>query len=190
MSPDSPDALRDRSTFHTLTRFPAVRRLAMLGLLVVLAGCGSAPPATEPPTDGTLAVSLSNEHDRPYRVDLSVVPPDVEGLRVTYENGTTRQFQVGSMDDLPARALDDATGVEPLGVDAPARQYRLDPGSGTGETSDGVPREAAVVYFILEPDGELRAAGLVTCGEGIYRTELSIGVDADGEIHSRVHCAG
>lgn len=165
-------------------------RVLPVALLLLLAGCGAALPGPGTPAGQSIAVSLSNEFDEPARVDLAVIPPSVDGFEVTYENGSTRRFDVSSMDDLPPGALRNASGIDPLGVDAPTRHYALEPNSGIGDTIEGAPRPATIVFFLAGAGGDLRSAGVFECGPGVERTEVSIEIDASGEVHTAVHCRG
>ena len=165
-------------------------RAIVVAVLLSIAGCGAALPGPGTPAGQSISISLSNGFDEGYRVDLAVIPPGVDGIEVTYENGSARRFDVASMDDLPPEALRNASGIDPLGVDAPTRRYTLDPGSGIGETIEGAPRPATIVFFLSGPGGDLRSAGVFECGSGVERTEVSIAIDASGEVHTAVHCLG
>jgi hypothetical protein len=77
-------------------------RHVAVALVVLLAGCGAAPGGGTPDApQHTVSVGISNEHDESYTVRVSTIPPTVEGLEVTYENGSTRRFDVSSFDGLP-----------------------------------------------------------------------------------------
>jgi len=49
----------------------------------------------------TVLIGISNNHDESHVVRVSTIPPKVEGLEVTYENGSTHRFDVSSFDALP-----------------------------------------------------------------------------------------
>ena len=163
--------------------------LLAIAVLVVTAGC-SAPPAAEPTTD--LSVSLSNEHDEPYRVTVAVVPDGFEAVEVTYANGTTRRVDATSLDSIPRSALDGAVGFAPVGPGVESRVYDLEPGTGVGDTFPTVPRNATVVDVVgrptaTDPTETLRSFGAANCG-GSATVEFSLRIDPDGSLSSSNAC--
>jgi hypothetical protein len=162
---------------------------AVVTLLVVLAGCGV--PASGPPaaTDHDVAVSVSNDHDEPALVRVTALPPAVDGVEVTYENGSTRRFDVPSFDALPRGSLRNATAVAPTGAERPSTAFVVDPSAGVGTTLEDVPANATVAYFLLTADGRrVRAAGVVRCTPNAEATDLTVRIRPDGSVHSSVSC--
>lgn len=157
-------------------------------LLIVIAGCSLVPP--EQPATQTVEVVVSNNHDVTYGFTVTVVPPTVEGLEVTYENGSTRSFDVDSIQGLPRTALRNATSITPLGTDARERRFDIEPGSARGTTIEDVPVNSTIAYFVTQRNGAggLRSVGLTTCGEAAVRTTLEISIGRTGELHASTHC--
>lgn len=159
-------------------------------LLVALAGC-TLPPTDQPePALQTVTVSVTNDHDESYRLAVTVIPPTVDGVQVSYENGSTRTFDVRSIQELPRTALRNATDLTPLGVEAQNRTVDLDPGHGMGIAFEDVPANATVAYFVSQDNGvnQVRSVGLTTCGEAAVHTELAILMSETGELHASTHC--
>jgi hypothetical protein len=159
-------------------------------LLIVLAGCSGAPGGTPTPSGHDLSVAVSNEHDASYVVRVTAVPADVEGIEVTYGNGSVRRFEVQSFDALPRTALRNATAVAATGPAGLSRELAVGPGEGIGTTIEGVPADATVVYFVLPGDEPetARGAGVVRCTPGAGTTELVVRIRPDGSLHSSVTC--
>lgn len=165
---------------------------ALLALLVALAGCSALPGAGTPePPEHSLSVTVSNGHDVRYEVRVAAVPPQVDGIEVTYENGSTHRFDVSSFDALPGTALRNATAVDAGGSADLSRTFTVGPNEGIGTTVDGVPPNATVVYFLLPASGPgtLRGAGVVYCGPGAGNTALTVEIRPDGSTHSSVVCS-
>ena len=159
-----------------------------LALLVVLAGCSGLPGNETPaPTEHDLSVSISNEHDVGYEVGVTAIPAQVEGIEVTYENGTTHRFDVA----LPETALRNATAVATTDSAELSRAFSVGPNEGIGATVEGVPANATVVYFVLPTSGPstVRGAGVVRCSADTENTELAVTVRPDGSLHSAVTCS-
>jgi len=75
---------------------------ATVAVLVVLAGCGALLGGGSPDApQHTVSIGISNNHNESYVVRASTIPPEVEGLEVAYENGSTHRFNVSSFDALP-----------------------------------------------------------------------------------------
>jgi hypothetical protein len=159
---------------------------AALAFCLLAAGCAGAPAAEE---GGALSVSLANEDDVAYTVTVSVVPPDVDGVTVTYENRTERRFDVGSAAALPEGTLRNATAVAADGEGARVETYRLDPESGIGGTYD-VPRGSTVVDVVQQGTGpgSVRGVGVGRCAVSVDVTALSVTVRADGSLHTGIEC--
>ena len=163
---------------------------AALALLVVLAGCsGFSGGGTPTPAEHDLSVSVSNEDDVGYEFRVTAVPARVEGIEVTYENGSTHRFDVSSFDALPETALRNATAVD-AGGQGRSETFRVGPNEGFGTTLEGVPANATVVYFLLPASGPqtVRGAGVVRCSSDTAHTDLSVTVRPDGSVHSAVTC--
>jgi hypothetical protein len=166
-------------------------RHALVALLVVLGGC--AVPADGPPTatGNDVRVTVSNEHDERSLVRVTALPPTVDGVEVTYENGSTRRFDVPSFDALPNGSLRNATDVAPVAAERPSAEFAVDPSAGVGTTLEDVPANATVVYFLLTADGRrVRAAGVVRCTPDVEVTDLTVRIRPDGSVHSAVSCRG
>jgi len=164
---------------------------ALVALLVVLAGCSGLPGGGTPtPAGQDLSVTVSNEHDEPYVVRLTAVPAEVAGIEVTYENGSTRRFEVASFDALPRTALRNATAVATTGPAGLSREFAVGPGEGVGTTLEGAPANATVVFFVLLEDGRetVRGTGVVRCAPDAETTELVVRIRPDGSLHSSVAC--
>lgn len=161
-------------------------------LLVVLSGCaGYSGGGTPTPSEHSLSVSVSNDHDVTYEVRVTAVPAQVEELEVTYENGSTHRFEVASFDALPSTALRNATAIDATGAEELSRTFAVGPSEGIGTTLEGVPANATVVYFVSEagaPQG-LRSAGVIQCTDDTENTELGIRIRPDGSLRSSVTCS-
>lgn len=166
---------------------------ATVALLVVVAGCGALPGDGAPDApQRTVSVDISNEHSERYRVTVSALPPEIEGLEVTYENGSTRRFAVSSFDALPRDGLRNATAVTTTDSRALTREFTVRPTEGIGATLDDAPANATVVYFVRQEPGRqvVRGAGVVRCGAGTETTHLAVRIRSDGSLHSSVTCSG
>ncbi len=165
---------------------------ATVALLVVLAGCAALPGDGSPDTpQHTVSITVSNDHNESYRVRVSTIPPDVEGLEVTYENGSTHRFDVSSFDALPRNGLRNATAIATTDSRELTREFTVGPAEGIGATLEGVPANATVVYFVLLDSGQhpVRSAGVVRCTSDTETTDLEIVIRADGSLHSSVTCS-
>lgn len=168
------------------------RVLAVLALIVVLAGCGALPGDGTPGTpDRSLSVTVSNEHDVGYLVRVTAVPAQVETVEVTYENGSSHRFDVASLDALPPTALRNATAVATGEPGELSREFTVGPDEGFGTTVEDVPANATVVYFVLaEGDSTaVRGAGVVRCANDTSTTDLALRIRADGSLHSSLTCS-
>lgn len=161
-------------------------------LLVVLAGC-SADLGTGTPSSPSHSVSLTiaNNHDERYVVRITPLPSEVDGLEVTYENGSTRRFDVSSFDSLPQGTLRNATAIATTGTEDQTEEFTVGPGQGIGATLEDVPMNAIVVYFVMPVNGptRVRGAGVVRCTADTGNTELAITIRPDGSLHSAVTCS-
>lgn len=148
-------------------------------------------PQTQPDTQ-TVAVLLTNNHAAAHEFRLAVIPPQVDGVVVGYENGSSRVFDVASISALPRAVLRNATSLSPVGDNTSSRRFTLDSESVIGTTFEGVPKAATVAYFVTKPSEptQVSGSGLVNCGETVERTELTITVSKTGEIHAATHCTG
>jgi hypothetical protein len=165
-------------------------RLALVVLLVATAGCSSLPgDATDTPAGQDVSITIRNDHDRSYTVAVRTVPTGVEGIAVTYENGSTRTFDVPSLDALPRRALRNATDVVAIGGSGVAQEFQVGPNGGLGTTLENVSADASVVYFVRSGTGpgDLRGVGVVRCSADTT-TDLAITIRGDGSLDSRVTC--
>lgn len=165
-------------------------RFVVVALLVVSAGCSSLLQGEPQPASRDVSISVSNEHDASYTVVVSAIPDGVEGIEVTYENGSTRTFDVASLDGVPRPALRNATDVAATGGEDRREVLTVAPNEGQSRTMEGVPANATVVYFVRPgTDGEpLRSAGIVRCTADTGTTALRIAIRADGSLHAGVTC--
>ncbi len=162
-----------------------------MAILVALAGCaGYSGGGTPTAADHSLSVSVSNEHDATYEVRVTAVPARIDGIEVTYENGSTARYEVRSFDALPPTALRNATAVDATGTEEPSRTFTVGPAEGIGATIDAVPANATVVYFVLPTDGpsRIRGAGVVRCAADAGSTDLALRIHSDGSLHSSLTC--
>lgn len=164
----------------------------LVALLVVLAGCaGYSGGGTPTPQEHSLSLSVSNEHDVAYDVGVTAIPARVEGIEITYGNGSTARYEVRSFDALPRTALRNATAVASGSPEELSRTFTVGPSEGIGTTLDGVPANATVVYFVVPTDrpSEIRGAGVVHCTADTENTELGIRIRPDGSLHASLACS-
>jgi len=170
-----------------------VRTLSVtVALLVVLAGCGAVPGGGSPDApQHTVSIGISNAHNESYVVRVSTIPPTVEGLEVTYENGSTRRFDVSSFDALPRDGLRNATAIATTDSTGSTREFTVGPTGGIGATLEDVPANATVVYFVLRDGGHrtVRGAGVARCSSDTATTDLEINIRPDGSLHTSVTCS-
>jgi hypothetical protein len=163
-----------------------------VALLVVLAGCGALPGDGSPDkTQHTVSIGISNDHNESYVVRVNAIPPEVEGLEVTYENGSTHRFDVSSFDSLPRDGLRNATAIATTDSRELTREFTVGPTEGIGATLEDVPANATVVYFVLQDGGRqtVRGAGAARCSSETETTDIEIVIRPDGSLHSSVTCS-
>jgi hypothetical protein len=135
---------------------------------------------------------VSNEDTRAYAVTLSFAP-SIDGLAVTFSNGSTVQYpDVSSLDELPQPTVSRAVRVVPLGDDVQTFTHRLPPGTGVGNTVGSLPRSAVLVYTIVTP-GEtepMRSVGVDRCGTGTTESTHDIRIDSSQSIGVGTTCTG
>ncbi|MFB6164309.1 MAG: hypothetical protein ABEJ31_04045 [Haloarculaceae archaeon] len=158
---------------------------ALLACLLLVAGC-TAPDAAAPPT-GNVSVTVHNDADRAYDVSLLLVTGSLDGVDVTYRNGTERTVAVAAPAALPRGALDGATNVTVRSGAVERHDYRLPPGSGRGATYEVPDRNATVVYTLAPAGGPVRAWGTTTCSAS-PTLELAITIGSDGANHVATTC--
>ncbi|MEA5389244.1 hypothetical protein VB779_21030 [Haloarculaceae archaeon H-GB11] len=165
---------------------------ATVAALVVLAGCGALPGSESPNAPKhTVSIGISNNHNESHIVRVSTIPPEVKGLEVTYENGSTHRFDVSSFDALPRDGLRNATAIATTDSTGLTREFRVKPAESVGTTLEDVPANVTVVYFVLQ-DGSHhtgRGAGVARCSSDIATTDLEIVIRPDGSLHSSVTCS-
>ncbi|SFG86940.1 hypothetical protein SAMN04488063_3161 [Halopelagius inordinatus] len=164
---------------------------ATVAVLVVLAGCGAIPGDGSPNVpQHTVSIAVSNNHDESYVVRASAIPPEVEGLEVTYENGSTHRFDVTSFDALPRDELRNATAIATADSTDLTREFAVGPAEGIGGTLDDVSANVTVVYFVLQngDNHTARGAGVVQCSSDVETTDLEIVIRPDGSLRSSVTC--
>jgi hypothetical protein len=166
--------------------FPVVALAAL-----ALAGCLGAPAVG---TGEGLAVEyqVSNDAATDYEVRLAVTPDPFDGVRVTFENGTGRTYDVGRIDQLPDGALGNATALEPLGEDVQTRTLTVDARTGFGGTFENVTDPSVVLYTVREADGNVafRGWGGVRCPPADDRLRLELTIHGDDSFDAGVTCVG
>lgn len=165
--------------------------LAGLGLSLAVPTAGCTAPADPTPTPGRqrLSVSFSNGSGRPLVFTAAVVEAGLDGVRITYRDGSERTFDdADTIDDVPADAWDGAVTFEPLG-EHQRRQFRSTERSGIGIEFEPVAFGSTVVTTVAAPDAaqSIRSVGAGTCGEAAAG-ELSVRVDGEGRVHLRTTC--
>lgn len=177
----------------------------LVAVLVLLAGCSgasggdgttTAAPTTmgQPTTDGAVplpadvtALRVVDATPTAYVVDVEGVSGPLDGLRVTYADGSARTFD-GST--LPADALVDAVGVAAVG-DVPM-SMRMAGGPGTtGGAFGGIGAHTTVVYAVTVAgaDGPVLVGwDAVTCGAGTAVTGVDVGVEGERFVTRGVDC--
>lgn len=165
---------------------------ATVAVLVVLAGCGALPGGGSPDSpQQTVSIRISNNHNESHVVRVSTIPPEVEGLEVTYENGSTHRFDVSSFDALPRDGLRNATAIATTDSTGLTREFTVGPAEGIGTTLEDVPANVTVVYFVLQNNDHqtVRGAGVAQCSSDTATTDLEIVIRPDGSLHSAVTCS-
>ena len=158
-------------------------RYVTVAVLVMLAGCGALPGGGSPDVpQHTVSIEISNNHNESSVVRVSAIPPEIDGLEVTYENGSTRHFGVSSFDALPRERLRNATAVTTTDSRELTREFTVGPTAGIGATLEDVPANATVVYFVLQDGGHqtVRGAGVARCSSDTETTDLEIVIHPDG----------
>ena len=162
-----------------------------LALLLLVAGC------TAPVADGgdgrpgqSVTVSLSNQHDQRYAVRIVVASGDLEGVRVTYENGSSRTYAVPNVSALPSAARVNATDLGLLGEDLRSERFVLAPNSGLGTTFEDVPADSRLVYVVTDAggNGALRSVGVSRCAADGARMDFSLEIGPDGSLDVATIC--
>jgi hypothetical protein len=156
----------------------------LLACCLLASGCAAAPTTGE--SGGELSVSVANGGNVASTVTVSVVPPDVTGVTITYVNGTRRRFDVSSVGELSRDALADAAAVTADAEGARVEEFRVGPGEAIGATFD-VPQGVTVVHVVQQETG-VRAAGVGTCSAGADVIRLSVTVRSDGDLQTGVEC--
>lgn len=163
-----------------------------VALIVVLAGCSAIPGnGTSPPPDRDLSVTITNDDDESYVVRVIAIPAGVDGVVVTYANGSTRRFEVSSFDALAPGGLRNATAIATVGSGGRSETFTVGPSEGLGTTIEDVPANATVAYFVLPVEGpeRVRAAGVVRCTPDAEHTDLAVTIRPDGSLHAAVTCS-
>lgn len=168
-----------------------MRLRTLLGLFVLvaalaIAGC-SAP--TDQQSGTNVSVSVSNQAPVPYDVAVFVVTGPIDRVEAVYENGSTREFAVSTVDALPPRALSNATNVTLRGSTVQTHRYTLAPRSGIGATYQNVPRNASVIHTTAASDGPLEGWGVSTCGDA-NTMELTVDIAPDRNKSVSTRCFG
>lgn len=164
---------------------------ATVTLLVLLAGCAALPGGESRDThQHTVSITVSNNHDESHVVRVTTIPHTVEGLEVTYENGSTHSFDVSSFDALPRNGLRNATAIDTTDSRELTKEFTVEPAAGVGATFESAPANATVVYFVLRDSDHhpVRSVGVVRCTSDTEATDLEVIIRPDGSVHSAVTC--
>lgn len=159
--------------------------------LLLLAGCSTTAP-TSGTNEETMTVDLSLQNDdaTTYNVTVTVLPESTAGLRVTYANGSAREFPtVSRFADLPPDARSNLTAVDVLDTETTTKRYRLTSRTGVGDTLTDVPQNATVVVLVARLDGQnqSRSQGAATCPESTVM-DLRVTIAADGSASFATAC--
>lgn len=163
-------------------------RVLVVAALCVLAGCAGAPAET--PTDElAIEYQVSNEGSSTVEVLLAVAPTPLEGVRVTFANGTVREYAVGRIGELPPGTVGDATTLDLIGEEPQTRRLSVQPRTGFGGTFENVTGEGVAVYTVRRPGAGVvfRGWGEVRCS-GSGRMRIDLRIDADDTIAAGVAC--
>lgn len=164
-----------------------------LACLVLLAGCGLAPPTADDRPRTDVRVVVANDHDQPYVVTVGAAPAGHRGFAVELLNGTVKEYpQASGLNDLPDATVSRAVSIRPIGDTVQTRTYRFDADTSQQfvATFENVPRDVAVYFSVASPAGDepLRSFGSVTCGARAQPVEMAVRIDASGSVTSSSHC--
>lgn len=169
------------------------RSLSAVTLSLLLLGAGCTMPAMDGDVgenERAVAVSLSNQDDEPYAVRIALASGDLEGVRVTYENGSSRILDVPDVSALPPAVRANVTDVEPIGEGLRSERFVLEPGSGLGTTFDAVRPESRLIYVVSSAGGNrnVRSLGTTRCAATDARLDFSLTVGPDSAIDVSTTC--
>jgi hypothetical protein len=168
-----------------------MRPRPLLGLVVLalaLAVTGCAAP-TDQQSGRNVSVSLSNQAPVSYEATVFLVTNPIDGVDATYQNGSTRQFDVATVDALPPGALSDATNVSIRGPEVQRHQFDLPPRSGVGATYQHVSPNASVIHTTAASGGSLEGWGVSSCSPS-SDLELTIEIAPDRNKSVSTRCFG
>lgn len=155
------------------------RSFAVLAACLFLtAGClGFAEQQTPEPTQD-VEVSISNGHDRPYDVRVSVVPEGPTNVDLSYANGTTRRRPVSELTSVSPSQLGNITDARLVGQNVTSEEFRVSPTSGIG-ASLTIDPGASIWMIVRTTTGEnrLRAWAQFSCRPEteVVNADLTIG---------------
>ena len=176
-----------------------MRRLAFACCLALLvAGCNA--PVAEPtpggpgPGSGTptaqptnLSITVENPTRGPYAVSVAVVPGAVEGLTVSYADGTTRTYEPATLATLSPNALDNVTDVRPTNAAASTRVNATGRERVTSRLP-GVTRNATVFHATIDrEDNSLVIGGTLECA-GAQQAGVSVEIVTENEVIVGTNC--
>ncbi|WP_435117322.1 hypothetical protein [Halolamina sp. C58] len=162
---------------------------AGLAVAVPVAGCTAPTDGTETPGSQRVTVNFRNESDRTLVFTAAAMAAGFDGVELTYADDETESFpDAETVDDVPARAWEQAVTFTPLG-DAQRREFRSTAGSGTGIEFEPTPYGTTVVTAVADPDAELPmlSIGSGTCGTA-EEASVEVAVDAAGLVHQSTAC--
>ncbi|MFC6863543.1 hypothetical protein ACFQGE_08715 [Halomicroarcula sp. GCM10025817] len=167
-----------------------MRPVLLVAALCLTAGCLGFGGQPTPPTQ-QVEVSIQNAHDRPYAVQVSIVPDDGAGdVVLTFANGTN---VTRSQDALTGRSPDrfgDVTDVR--FVDATGSQgFEVAPDTGLGTTLEGTAPGSAVWLLVWTSDDPptLRSWAQVNCRPETAAMRIDVGIGPQGSVDVGTVCA-
>ncbi|MCU4719386.1 hypothetical protein [Halapricum hydrolyticum] len=177
-----------------------------LSLVIVLAGCISlgddtpsttpidsptpttavGTPATDPVTvDPAEAVTFRVTAASDVRVTGSVIRPENDGVRIHYDGSSRTYPGVLSPEELPAGALDGATGVEPIN---PGDSVAFAVSGGTGGSAfEFADRPSSMLVTVVESGDTVVRWFVVDCVD-LELTSVEVTVNEEGEVSHVYGC--
>lgn len=141
---------------------------AVLALAAVTAGCAGGGPATPTPTEGqtNVTVSVENDGESPYHVEILLVPERLTQLTVTGDNGVARPVtNLSAVRGVYAFAWRNVTAVRlPPEVEAhSSTRFQLAP-TDRAETRLSVPAGDATLVVVIGQTDRVAAWATTYCG--------------------------
>ncbi|MEF8883489.1 MAG: hypothetical protein V5A34_13320 [Halapricum sp.] len=143
-------------------------------------------PPTDPVTiDPTKTVTFRVTAASDGRVTGSVILPENDGVRVYYDGSSKTYPGVLSPENLPASALDGATGVEPINS-GDSVEFSVSDGTGGGafEFTD---RPSAMLVTVIDSGDTVLGWFVVDCVD-MELTSVKVTVHEEGEVSHVYGC--